>query len=50
MAMLEGTMFIVQVARELAQHGLRPQTRGPIPKPRYVPLTRPPAKAVVNLG
>ncbi|MEZ4381898.1 MAG: cytochrome P450 [Nannocystaceae bacterium] len=49
MALLEGTLFLVHAARELAAAGRRPAQRGPVPRPRYIPLTRPPAKVPVGL-
>jgi cytochrome P450 monooxygenase len=50
MALLEGTMFIVEAARQLSAQGLRPRPRGDIPKPRYIPLTRPPGRVSVDLS
>ncbi|MCA9659771.1 MAG: cytochrome P450 [Myxococcales bacterium] len=49
MALLEGTLFLVHAAREVAAAGRRPALLGAIPKPRYIPLTRPPAKVEIGL-
>ncbi|NVB41013.1 cytochrome P450 [Pseudenhygromyxa sp. WMMC2535] len=50
MALLEGTLFLVHAARRLAAWGLRPRPQGPIPKPKFVPLTQPPRKVKLGLA
>jgi cytochrome P450 len=50
MALLEGVMFLVHVARTLSEWGQRPLPLGPIPKPSFVPLTHPPSKVQLGLG
>lgn len=49
MALLEGTMFLVQAARTLAAWGVRPAPAGAMPKPRFLPLVQPPRKAELRL-
>ncbi|MCA9637748.1 MAG: cytochrome P450, partial [Myxococcales bacterium] len=49
MALLEGTLFLVHAARELAAAGRRPELIGGIPRPRYMPVTRPPAGVEIAL-
>jgi len=49
MALLEGTLFLVHVARHLADAGRQPTRLGPLPKPIYLPLTHPPADASLRL-
>ena len=49
MALLEGTMFLVQAARTLAAAGRRPQLVGDLPRANYVPLIQPPRKAQLDL-
>jgi hypothetical protein len=50
MALLEGTMFLVHVARCLAAWGKRPVLDGPLPSALYLPLTQPPAATRLRLG
>ncbi|PRQ01038.1 putative cytochrome P450 [Enhygromyxa salina] len=50
MALLEGTMFLVHVARTLSKWGRRPLVEGELPRPTFVPLTRPPAKTRLVLA
>lgn len=47
-AIVEGTLFNLRLARTLADRGLglRPVARGPLPPPIYLPLARPPRRAV----
>ncbi|PRP95224.1 cytochrome P450 [Enhygromyxa salina] len=49
-ALLEGAMFLVHVARTLSNWGVRPQPLGSIPKATFLPLTQPPGKAQIRLG
>jgi cytochrome P450 monooxygenase len=49
-ALLEGAMFLVHVARTLSEWGQRPLPLGPIPRPSFLPLTHPPSKAQIGLG
>jgi len=49
LALLEGIVFIVAVARLLGSRGLRPVLRGPVPAPRYLPFTRAPARTAIHL-
>ena len=49
MALLEGALFLTHAARELASQGKRPLFEGQIPRPHYLPLTRPPAKLSIEL-
>lgn len=49
MALLEGTMFLVHVARCLAAWGKRPVLDGALPSALYLPLTQPPAATQLRL-
>ena len=49
-ALLEGAMFLVHVARSLGEWGQRPRALGPMPKPSFLPLAHPPAKAKIGLS
>ncbi len=50
MALLEGTMFLVHVARALSSWGVRPLPDGALPRARYLPVTQPPARSRIRLG
>lgn len=49
LALFEGVVFTVVAVRQLAEAGLRPVFQKPLPKPAYMPLTRPPAKLQIML-
>lgn len=50
LAVLEGTQFIVYVARRLTELGLTPTlSEDGIPTPKFIPLTRPPSSSKVVL-
>ncbi|MCB9641416.1 MAG: cytochrome P450 [Myxococcales bacterium] len=49
LAVFEGVVYTTIAARRLASLGLQPVLQGEIPKPTYMPLTRPPAEAKILL-
>jgi cytochrome P450 len=49
LAVMEGVVLTVAIVQQLLKSGLRLQLDGPVPKPRYMPLTRPPGKTVLSL-
>ena len=50
MAVLEGTAFLVRAARRMTEWGMRPELIDRrIPKPSYIPLTRPPRSARIRI-
>jgi len=46
-ALLEGTLFTVQIARELSRQGLVPKVKGPWLPPTYLPFMQPSVKPTV---
>lgn len=49
LALLEGIQLIVSAAQQLSRRGLRPAPAGAMPRPRYMPVVRPPGRSRIVL-
>ncbi|TNE50932.1 MAG: hypothetical protein EP343_06330 [Deltaproteobacteria bacterium] len=49
LALFEGVVYTAVAVRQLVELGLKPTLHGQLPKPTYLPLTRPPASTKIKL-